>query len=211
MILGHAPLAFLVACLVALTPACSKKKDSGSSSGKGEEEEEDDDLSDDGGTSTKKTSGPCDASLMEEDTAGDCDGGGVNKDPEPDSDFFAEFVTPPKMKNCNEQGFVYLRCTDECSPVKTPAAFKCDRAGIEAIFSTVQGAKEDLTDYLDAKKYFIDQCGVTAASKPFVALACFTTGDGKCVDKDALDTKDATAETHFLTTDTGLGSLCPDQ
>ncbi len=209
MILARAPFAFFVACLVAFAPACAKKKkDSGSSSGK--EEEEEDDLSDDGGTSTKTDTDPCDASLVDADNDAACDNGGDKEGLDPDSDFYAEFVTPPKMKDCNDQGFVYLRCTDECSPVKTPPAYKCDRAGIEAIFSTVQGAKEDLADYIDSKKYFIDQCGVTAANKPFVALACFTTGDGKCVDKDALDTKDVTAETHFLTTDTGLGSLCPD-
>lgn len=204
-------IGLLVICALAIAPACAKKSGGGGgSSGKEEEDGEDED---DGVTSTKNDTDPCDAALVDDYGLTDDCGGGTDdkKEDEPDSAFYEEVVNPPAMKDCTEKGFVFLRCKSECSTVKTPAKFKCDRAGIEAQYSTVQGAKEDLADYVDNKKYFIDQCGVTANNKPFVSLACFATSEGgTCVDKEALDSKEVVVTTHFLTTDTTLGDLCPD-
>ncbi len=211
MLISRKIIGLLVVCATAFAPACAKKKDSGGGGSSGKEEEEEEDA-DDGITSTKNDTDPCDAALMDSELTEDCGSTDDKKEDEPDSAFYEEVVNPPAMKDCTSKGLVYLRCTGECSAVKTPAKFKCDRAAIEAQYSTVQGAKEDLADYVDNKKYFIDQCGVTAANKPFVALACFaTTEGGTCVDKDALDTKEVFVTTHFLTTDTTLGDLCPDQ
>lgn len=207
MIITRKMFALAVASLVALAPACAKKSSSGSSSSKDEgEDEEDGDDADDGTTSTKKDTNTCDDTGLVDDG---CGSGDDENKMDPDSDFYSELVLPTEMKACNDNGFVFIRCNNECSTtIKTPPKFKCDRAGIEATFSTVQGAKEMLADYLDNKKYVIDQCGVTAAKKPFVALVCFTKDDGVCVGKDDLDSKGATAEVQFLTTDTAVAGLC---
>jgi hypothetical protein len=200
MILRSSFWILLVSVLVALAPACAKKK-SDSGGGGSTKRDDADDTDDDETLEGDDTDTDTDACLID-----DCSEGSEGLDP--DSEFYEQIFTPPELTDCNEGGHVYLRCTRTCSDIGYPAKFKCDRAGIEQQFANVGGFKEDFQEYVDAKKYFIDQCGVTAANKPVVVLSCFTKGDGECADKDDIDTETAEVLSHVISTDASMANVC---
>ncbi len=203
-----------------VAPACSSKKSSGDSSSAKTKKKPASDGGDDGQTSTKtsKTT-DCGVGLalddddsgyvdMELDDASTTPCTNTNTDTStgtaiaPDSDFYDSVLfNPPELADCHKQGLVYVRCTKTCSKAKTPASFKCDKAGIEAQFAKVDGFQADFDNYMK-QNYVIDQCGVTPEGKPLVWLMCPNKGDGMCVKEGDLDVNTAQIDNHRINTGT---------
>jgi hypothetical protein len=102
--------------------------------------------------------------------------GKTDTNKEEDTRDFGAFLTPKKLKECNDSGFVFDRAaqvesdTMRCHDAEFPAKFACTRAGIAGAFSDSAKAEELLAKYIDGgDKYEIDQCG-SLDGAPFVFL-----------------------------------------
>jgi hypothetical protein len=97
---------------------------------------------------------------------GDVDGDEDSDDDDDDDDDndhdsvsgWEEFLNPPKLKSCKDDGKIFDRIEEECHKAKI-AKFDCKRSAIIGAFKDVGVSVATQLDKMDSDGYEIDQCG----------------------------------------------------